>query len=251
MTRRRRDPNTRFVVDLPERDLAECLLHLAAPLLEPLAAAACLDEARSAIAFAVRLWNAHVSASEFWGDPRRGPLAELRRSAGGQRATSATPDTFALLSDRWRREFQFDPRLVGDWSYEASGNGQPRLVCQTCLPEGVEAKVHPPAEKRIRIAGRFLDEVAIRLDATSSLSFPVERHRGVVADDGSTTIHAMMPAVLQLFAEGRLPPVGSGAVDVSVGGRDLGPMRLAEVRCAGLGGDVAVLVFRPALRIVP
>ena len=34
---------------------------------------------------------------------------------------------------------------------------------------------------------------------------PVERHRGVVGDDGTATVYTMMPSALQLFAEGRLP----------------------------------------------
>ena len=34
--RRRRDPYSRIVVRLPERDLAESILYLAAPLLRPL-----------------------------------------------------------------------------------------------------------------------------------------------------------------------------------------------------------------------
>jgi len=104
-------------------------------------------------------------------------------------------------------------------------------------------------EKRIAIGGQFLDEVKIRLDATSYLSFPVENHRGVVGSDGFATIHARMPTALQLFAEGRLPPAGGPPVEVIVGGKPLGPMLLSEVRCVSNGGhhDVAELVFRPAI----
>jgi hypothetical protein len=60
MTRRsRRDPYSRTVVRLPERDLAESILDLAAPLLQPLGATAAPDEARCVIEVAINLWNAH------------------------------------------------------------------------------------------------------------------------------------------------------------------------------------------------
>jgi hypothetical protein len=57
-----------------------------------------------------------------------------------------------------------------------------------------------------------------------------------------------MPAVVQLFAEGRIRPIGGPPVDVMVYGRKLGPMVLTEVQCAGDLGrdDIAVLVFRSA-----
>lgn len=76
----------------------------------------------------------------------------------------------------------------------------------------------------------------------------MERHHGVVGEDGSATVYAMMPAALQLLAEGRLPPVGGGPVEVLIAGQRLGPMTLTEVRCGGenLNHDVAVLVFSPA-----
>lgn len=65
--------------------------------------------------------------------------------------------------------------------------------------------------------------------------------------NGLATIHAKMPTVVQLFAEGRLPPIGGPPVDIVVGGRRLGAMVLSEVRCASFLGhhDVVVLVFRP------
>jgi hypothetical protein len=140
------------------------------------------------------------------------------------------------------------PRLVGEWSFEAPRPGRDRLVCETTLPEGVEAHVPPPAEKRIAIGGKFLDEVSIRQSATSFLSFPVENHRGEVGGDGVVTIHAKMPTIVELFAEGALTPVGGAPVDVMVAGKKLGPMVLAEVRCTGGGGhhDIVVLVFRRA-----
>jgi hypothetical protein len=49
----------------------------------------------------------------------------------------------------------------------------------------------------------------------------------VIGDDGTVTVHAMMPSALQLFAEGRLPRMGGDPVD-------------------NYRHDVAVLVFKPA-----
>jgi hypothetical protein len=81
-----------------------------------------------------------------------------------------------------------------------------------------------------------------------SVSFPADRHRGVIGEDGTATVYAMMPAALQLFAEGRLPRVGGDPVEVAIGGRNLGSMGLTEVRGGGKNyrHDIAVLVFRPA-----
>ena len=83
----------------------------------------------------------------------------------------------------------------------------------------------------------------IRQTATSYLGSPVTEHHGVVGDDGTATINAKMPSVVQLFAEGRLPPVGGPPVEVAVGVAKLGLMVLREVRCTGQHGwnDVAVL----------
>lgn len=70
----------------------------------------------------------------------------------------------------------------------------------------------------------------------------------MIGDDGTVTVHAMMPSALQLFAEGRLRRVGGDPVEVVVGGRKLGMMVLAEVRCGGENyrDDVAILVFKHA-----
>ena len=83
-----------------------------------------------------------------------------------------------------------------------------------------------------------------RRSATSFLLFPVENDRG----DGVVTIHAKLPTVVDLFAEGTLTPVDGAPVNVIVAGKMLGPMVLAEVRCTGGGEyhDVVVLVFRRA-----
>lgn len=237
--RRRRDPYSRMVVRLPERDLARSILpilHLAAPFLEALGPTPPEDEARRAIELAIRVWNAHVTASQLWGDPKPKALSDLRKEVCGNGASSEQTKAFELLSARWRKEFNLDPRLVGSWSFEGKEDGRHQLVCEMTLPEGVEAEVPPPMEKRIAIGGQFLDEVKIRLDTTSYLSFPVQNHRGLVGSDGCATIHAKMPTALQLFAEGRLPPVGGAPVDVMVGGKPLGAMVLSGVRCIRQNG---------------
>ncbi len=115
------------------------------------------------------------------------------------------------------------------------------------LPGGVVAHVPPPAEKRIVVGGKFLDEVRIRQGRSSFLSFPVNQHRGAVGDDGVATIYAKMPTVVALFAEGLLSPVGGPPTEVIVGRKRLGPMVLKEVACLAEGGhnDVALLVFHP------
>jgi hypothetical protein len=53
--RRRRDPNTRTVVRLPKKDLAESILDLAAPLIEPLGSAPAIEDARHAIELVINL----------------------------------------------------------------------------------------------------------------------------------------------------------------------------------------------------
>jgi hypothetical protein len=64
--RNRRDSYSWTVVRLRERDLAELVLELAAPLLERLGSAPAIDDARAAIALAVTFWNANVLASKLW-----------------------------------------------------------------------------------------------------------------------------------------------------------------------------------------
>ena len=246
--RRARDPYTRTVVRLPERELSESLLHLAAPLLEALGPSPAPDEARRALELAINLWNGYVMASPYWGGPEPKLLAAVRKAMCGKQAPRGLADTFELLTARWRAEFSLDPRLVGDWSFEAGDSGRHNLVCETKLPDGVEAHVPPPIEKRVAIGGQFLDETQIRLSATSFLGFPVESHRGEVGGDGVVKIRSKMPAVVALFAQGRLSAVGGAPVEVMVGGKNLGPMVLVEVSCAENGGhhDVAMLVFRSA-----
>lgn len=248
MTRRRRDPSSWFVVRLPERDLAESILALAAPLLEALGPERPADAVRRTIELVVVFWNASVAASAFWGDPRRKALNKLREQMRAGRLAPHDSATFDLLSDAWRGRFARDPRLVESWSYDADESGAMRLVCAMGLPEGVQAEEPPPLEKRVSIGGRFLDETRIELRPGSYLSFPVDRHRGVVGAGRAATVHVMMPTALQLFAEGRLPRIGGEPVEVAIGSRQLGPMVLAEVRCGGDDGvyDVAVLLFKSA-----
>lgn len=243
----RREPYSYTVVRLPERDLAEIVLELAAPLLERLGPAPAVDDARAAVALAVSFWNANVLASKLWGSPRVKELNALKKRLRGRAASREDHARFDLLADRWRQHW-LDPRLVESWTYEPDATGVPRLVCAAGLPDGVRAEVPPPAEKRIAIGGKFLDEVQISEGGNMSLSFPVDRHRGVVDDNGTATVYAMMPSALKLFAEGRLPRVSGDAVEVAIGGRKLGPMVLAAVSCGGENYqyDIAVLVFRRA-----
>ncbi|MEO7329188.1 MAG: hypothetical protein ABI193_11460 [Minicystis sp.] len=246
-TRRRRDPNSWTVVRLPERDLGGVVLDLAAPLLERLGPAPSIEDARGAVELAVTFWNASVLASRRWEYPRLKELNELRKRMRGRQATAGDAATFDLLTER-RRAHWLDPRLVEGWTYDADEAGARRLVCTMGLPDGVEVDVPPPIEKRIAIGERFLDEVQISQAGNTFLSFPVDRHRGVIGEDGSATVYAMMPSALQLFAEGRLPPVGGDPVEVMVAGRKLGRMVLTKVRCGGENyrQDIAVLVFNPA-----
>lgn len=241
----RRTKNSRMVVRLPERSLSRSVLHVAAPLLEQLGSEPPADEVRRAVALSIDVWNAHVSASRLWGRPKTKPLAELRRAMRRETTVSGRRGIFELLSARWREEFDLDPRLVGEWTLtmQQGANGYD-LVCETRLPDGIEAEVPPPADKRVSIGGKFLDEVRIREGETTYVAYPIEHHRGVSAPDGMTTIYTRAATVLELFAQDVLKPVGKGAVSLVLSGKMLGLMVLSEVR---IGGDRsgAVLVFRP------
>lgn len=247
--RRRRDPNTRTVARIPEQALDQRVLDLAAPLLERLGTEPEPDAVRSAIELAITFWNAKAKASKFWGDSRPKALNDLKRKMTGKKASAEDAEAFELLSERWReKEIAFDPRLVGDWSLKVGDDGEPRLSCEMELPDGVEAHVPPPIEKRVAIGGKFLDETQIRMTATSYLSFPVEAHRGVIGDDGTVSVRTKMPTAVALLAQGLLPPIGGAAVGLMVQGKKLDAMVLSEIRCDDNGGhhDIAVLVFKPA-----
>jgi hypothetical protein len=234
-------------VFLPERELAELVLELAAPLLDRLGPMPTLGDARGAIDLAVTFWNASVLASKHWEHPRVKELNELRKRMRGRQATRDDAAIFDLLTERWRPHW-LDPRLIESWTYDTDDRDARRLVCSVGLPDGVRAAVPPPIEHRIAIGGKYLDDVRMALGGNMYLSFPVEQHRGVVDGDGTATVYAMMPAALQLFAEGRLPRLRGDPVEVVIGGRKLGPMVLAEIGCSGENyrHDVAVLVFKPA-----
>jgi hypothetical protein len=230
----RRDPYSWTVVRLPERDLGQIVLELAAPLLERLDPAPSADDARAAVALAVSFWNASVLATKHWPYPRAKELNALKKSMRGRAASREDAAKFELLAERWR-EHWLDPRLVESWTYEPDAAGVPRLLCTAGLPEGVRAEVPPPADRRVSIGGAFLDEVRISQGGNTLLRIPAERHRGVVGDDGTATVYAMLPSALKLFADGRLPRVGGDPVEVAIGDRKLGPMVLTGVRCEGGG----------------
>ena len=227
-----RNPYSRTFVRVPERDLAEVILDLAKPLLEKLGSMPTMEDTHEAIALAVTFWNANVLASKRWEPPRVKELTDLKKRMRGRQASREDAATFNLLTELWHKHW-LDPRLVESWTYQPDASGEPRLVCTMALPDGVEAEVPPPAEKRIAVGGRFLDEVRISQGGNAVLMSPVERHSGTISEDGTATVRTMMPSALQLFAEGKLSPVNGGHVQVAIGGRTLGPMVLTDVRCGG------------------
>lgn len=241
----RRDYVTHRVI-LPERPLAECVLDIVAPELDapaPSQPSPTLTR-RDLIALAIETWNAQVHASKLWDATRTKPLIELRRRVNGEDAPPGAARAFERMATRWKNEHRIDPRLVGTWSLdEATG----ALTCEVTLPETVEIFVAPPLEKRVRVAGRFLDEVGIRLSANSFLRFPIAAHRGTRADDGVVTIRTKMATAVALFANGQLAPIGAPISDIMVEAKPLGPMVLADVRCVDLygGQDSVELVLRP------
>jgi hypothetical protein len=186
---RRRDPNSWTAVRLPERDLAEVVLELAAPLLERLGPAPSIEDARGAVDLAVAFWNASVRASKLWEHPRVKELNEFRKRMRGRQATQDDATIFDLLT-ACRRSHWLDPRLVESWTYDTDDAGARRLLCSVGLPDGVKAEVPPPIEQRIAIGGKFLDEVRIARGGNAYVGYPVTEHRGVIGDDGTVTVHA-------------------------------------------------------------
>jgi hypothetical protein len=239
---------TYTVVPLPHGELSEAIFDLAEPLLEPLGPSPAPDEVRAVLELAINLWNSHVLASRLWPKPKLKSLSALRKAMCGRQSTRERADTFKRLSARWQAKFRFDPRLVGSWSFDATERGNPRLVCETTLPDGVVAEVLPPAEKRIAVGGVFLDEVRARESTNMFRTFPFEQHSGTLGSDGTATIFARMPVIVELFARGVLKPVGGAPVDLMVCGKALGLMVLSEVSCTGPFGqpEISVLVFRCA-----
>ena len=246
--RRRRDPYSRTVVPKPEKPLNECVLALAAPLLERNESSSSPDVVRSCVELAITFLNAKCKASIFWDDPRPKQLNDLTRKMTGKKAAQRDVEAFELLTERWQElELAFDPRLVGDWFLDSDDIGSPRLSCEVELPDGVEFEIPPALEDRVCINGRFLDKIQLRLTENSLLSFPLEEHRGVLSGDGIVTVRTKLPTVVALFAEGVLPPKGAGGIRIMVQGEEHAPMILDEISCAEIGGryERAVLVFKP------
>jgi hypothetical protein len=223
---------------VPERALAEIILDLAAPLLKECGPAP--DEANAVLAVVVEFWNASVLAATWWARPQPTQLRRLKTRMCGPDAAPEDAAAFRGLTERWR-EWRHDPRLVKSWRYDAAAM---RLTCTVSAPRGVRLATPPPAELRVVIGGRYLDEVAMRVSASMLRRFPVERHRGVVGD-GTVIITTPAATALQLFAEGSLKPVGGGSVEIAVNGRPLGSMVLTAVVCfrPDHGEEVAELAF--------
>jgi len=251
--RQRRKRNTRTIARIPEQSLQERVLELAAPLFERLGADPAPQAVRTTIELAIAFWNAKSEESKIWGTSKAKELNDLQRKMTGKKASVENAQAFELLTERWReKEFAYDPRLVGEWSLEVGDDGGPRLSCAMELPDGVEAEIPPPIEKRVAIGGTFLDETSIRLTGTPGtvalLSFPLQHHQATLSDDGSVTVHTKMPTVVALLAEGVLPPIGGAPVGLTVHGKRIDAMVLSEIRCDADRGtnDIAILFFKPA-----
>jgi hypothetical protein len=75
---------------LPERDLTDTVVQLAAPLLERLGPVPAVDDARATVALAVTFWNANVLASKLWGSPRVKELNALKKRMRGRAPRART-----------------------------------------------------------------------------------------------------------------------------------------------------------------
>lgn len=100
---------------------------------------------------------------------------------------------------------------------------------------------------KISVGGRYLDEVKIRQTETSLLSFPSERHRADTKGD-TVVLHVPALTVVQLFADGVLPPIGERSVEIGVHGESRRSMVLVEVRSGTRSavGDLVSLTFSAA-----
>ena len=148
---------------------------------------------------------------------------------------------FDELGARRRALFNGDYRFVGAWTFEGDGPGNGTLRCESRLPEGCEPYVPPAAKTRIAIGGRFLDEVKIRRTSTSTLSFPPERHRAEVSGD-RVVVHVPACVAVQLLADGVLPPLRGGPVEIVVYAQPPRRAALVEVH-TGEYGDIVSLTF--------
>lgn len=103
---------------------------------------------------------------------------------------------------------------------------------------------------RIAIAGRYLDEVQIRLarsqdpGTVSYLSYPAHRHRARAEED-RVTVSTQTATAVALFADGVLPPIGGGAVTVEIDGLEIGPCFLETVEAGDTNpsGNAIILNF--------
>jgi hypothetical protein len=96
----RRDRHSRTIVGLPERDLAELVVELAAPLLERLGPTPADDDMRSVIALAVSFWNASVLASDRWEHPQVKELNALKKRMCGRAASREDAANFVATRSR-------------------------------------------------------------------------------------------------------------------------------------------------------
>jgi hypothetical protein len=103
---------------------------------------------------------------------------------------------------------------------------------------------------RIALGGIYLEEVQIRHAMpyqpgyVSYLSFPANRHWASVTKE-RVTVSAQAPSVVQLYATGILPPIGSRAIALEVDGKPLGDWVLDSVESGATSAvdDMIVLHF--------
>ena len=99
---RRSDPWSWTTVRVPESDLAQTILALAAPLLAKLGDAPAIDDERGVLGLTISFWNSSVLASKRWERPRL--KAARDRLAGG--LEPANEEAFCA-----RRAAAYLPRL--------------------------------------------------------------------------------------------------------------------------------------------
>jgi hypothetical protein len=138
----------------PERDLAEVILELAAPLLERLGPAPSIEDARGALVLAIAFWNASVHASKLWEHPRVKELNELRKRMRGRQATREDAAIFDLLT-ACRRSHWTDPPLVDSWTYHTDDAARGASCARSDSPTA-----SGPRFRRSREAHRHRREVS-------------------------------------------------------------------------------------------
>jgi len=240
-----RAATSRTVIFVPDRKISETILEFAEPILEPLGPVPELEPARRVLDLAVAVWNFHAMATPLWGKPHF--LAEARAKMAGPDNPPGMATIFEKLLERRASLYGDDYRVVGTWSLGPDGAGGQSFRCDARLPEGCEAYAPPAVETRIRIGGRFLDEVKIHQTKTSLLSFPPTQHWATTAGE-RVTIETPSYVAVQLFADGTLPALRTAAVDVAAYGEPSRKMVLVEIQTSAkrLGGDVVSLVFEAA-----